>query len=99
MFYGEDKEVLAEAQKRITDNPGKYVNYIYGEKEAGGTSWIYISNVPFDQLGFTYVPYVKLSDLTWDYIAKVPALFGVVFVAGIGGWIITRRNEAESKEG
>jgi hypothetical protein len=61
---------------------------------------MYISNVPFDQLGFTRnVPQFNLSDLTWDYIAKVPALFGVVFVAGIGGWIITRRNEAASKEG
>jgi formate dehydrogenase iron-sulfur subunit len=100
MFYGEDKEVMAEAKTRIADNPGKYVNHIYGEKEAGGTSWLYISNVPFDQLGFTRnVPQVNLSDFTWDYIAKVPALFGVVFVAGIGGWIITRRNEAESKEG
>jgi formate dehydrogenase iron-sulfur subunit len=100
MFYGEDKEVLAEAKKRIANNPGKYVNHIYGEKEAGGTSWMYISNVPFDQLGFTRnVPQFNLSDLTWDYIGKVPALFGVVFVAGIGGWIITRRNEAESKEG
>jgi formate dehydrogenase iron-sulfur subunit len=100
MFYGEDKEVLAEAKKRIANNPGKYVNHIYGEKEAGGTSWMYISNVPFDQLGFTRnVPQLNLSDLTWDYIAKVPALFGVVFVAGIGGWIITRRNEAASKEG
>jgi formate dehydrogenase iron-sulfur subunit len=100
MFYGEDKEVLAEARKRIADNPGKYVNHIYGEKEAGGTSWIYISNVPFDQIGFTRnVPQINLSDLTWDYIAKVPALFGIVFVAGIGGWVITRRNEAASKEG
>ena len=98
MFYGEDKEVLAEAKKRIADNPGKYVNYIYGEHEAGGTSWIYISNVHFSQLGFTYVPQVNLPDLTWSYIGKVPALFGVVLVAGVGSWIITRRKEAESKE-
>jgi formate dehydrogenase iron-sulfur subunit len=100
MFYGEYPDVLAEAKKRIADNPSKYVNAIYGEKEAGGTSWMYISNVPFEQLGFRQnVPQVVLPDLTWAYIKKVPALFGVVFVAGVGSWIITRRNAAEHKEG
>ena len=99
MFYGERKEVLTEAQKRIADNPSKYVNHIYGEKEAGGTSWIYISNVPFNELGFRRnVPQIMLPDLTWSYIGKVPALFGVVLVAGAGSWIITRRKEAEKKE-
>ena len=99
MFYGEYNEVLAEAKKRIADNPSKYVKHIYGEKEAGGTSWMYVSNVPFEQLGFREnVPQIILSDLTWSYIKKVPALFGIVFVAGVGSWVITRRKEAETKE-
>lgn len=100
MFYDEYNVVLAEAKKRIADNPAKYVNHIYGEKEAGGTSWIYISNVPFAELGFkNNVAQAVLPTLTWSYIKKVPALFGVVLVAGAGSWIITRRKEAESKEG
>ncbi|MGW8161422.1 MAG: 4Fe-4S dicluster domain-containing protein [Desulfobulbales bacterium] len=100
MFYGEYKEVLAEAKRRIADNPGKYFNHIYGEHEAGGTSWMYISNVPFEELGFREnVPQFMLPNLTWSYIKKVPALFGVVLVAGAGAWVITRRNEAEHKEG
>lgn len=99
MFYGEYNEVLAEAKQRIAASPSNYVNHIYGEKEAGGTSWIYISNVPFAELGFRRnVSPVVLPDLTWSYIGKVPALFGVVLVAGVGSWIITRRKEAESKE-
>ena len=100
MFYGEYPEVLAEAKKRLAEGKEKYVQQIYGEKEGGGTSWMYISNVPFEQLGFRKsVPQVVLPDLTWAYIKKVPALFGVVFVAGVGSWIITRRKEAERKEG
>ena len=102
MLYGEAKEVMAEAKKRLRDNPGKYVNHIYGEKEAGGTSWIYISDRSFEELGFIQnVPQMVLPDLTWAYISKVPALFGVVFTAGMVGWVITRRNEAEAegKEG
>jgi hypothetical protein len=61
---------------------------------------MYISNVPFDELGFkSNVPQFILPELTWSYIKKVPVLFGVVLVAGAGSWIITRRKEAESKEG
>ncbi len=100
MFYGEEGEVMAEAKKRLRDNPGKYVQHIYGEKEAGGTAWMYISSVPFDELNFRKnVPQMVLPDLTWGYISKVPALFGVVFAAGMVGWVITRRNEAAGKEG
>ena len=32
--------------------PDKYVDHIYGEKEAGGTSVLYLSSVPFEKLGF-----------------------------------------------
>ena len=35
--------------------PHKYVNHVYGEEEVGGTSWLYISPVPFDELGFPEV--------------------------------------------
>src|SRR5262245_20976797 len=50
--YGDRDEMLAEARKRIASRPGNYVDHSYGEKEAGGTSVLYISAVPFDKLGF-----------------------------------------------
>jgi len=31
------------------------VHHIYGEHEAGGTSWLYLSAVPFDRIGFRTV--------------------------------------------
>lgn len=99
MFYGDRKTVLAEAEERIKRNPAKYVQQIYGKTEAGGTSWMYISNVPFEKLGFKMdVPNYPIGTLTWEYISKIPALFGLVFAAGIGGWVITRRNENMGKE-
>ena len=33
------------ASTRIYQNPDKYVHHVYGEHEAGGTSWLYISDV------------------------------------------------------
>ena len=44
--------MLALAHKRIADRPDKYVDHIYGEKELGGTSVVYLSAVPFEKLGF-----------------------------------------------
>jgi formate dehydrogenase iron-sulfur subunit len=56
--------MLQEAHKRISDRPDKYVDHVYGEQEAGGTSVLYLSSVPFEKLGFPDVgnkPYPKLS--------------------------------------
>ena len=49
--FGKREELLQEAKARIAANPN-YVNHVYGETEYGGTSWLYISDVPFEQLGF-----------------------------------------------
>lgn len=51
IMFGKRKELLAEAQKRLQENPGTYVNHIYGEKEVGGTNHLYLSAMPFDKLG------------------------------------------------
>ena len=50
--YGSRDEMLALARKRMDDRPEKYVDHIYGEKELGGTSVLYLSSVPFEKLGF-----------------------------------------------
>jgi formate dehydrogenase iron-sulfur subunit len=50
--FGTRDEMLQEAHTRISEHPDKYVDHIYGEKEAGGTSVLYLSSVSFDKLGF-----------------------------------------------
>ncbi len=50
--YGTRDEMLALAKKRQADRPERYVDHIYGEKELGGTSVLYLSGVPFDKIGF-----------------------------------------------
>jgi formate dehydrogenase iron-sulfur subunit len=99
MFFGKREEVVAEAKRRIGGSPGKYVNHVYGMEEAGGTSWLYLSNVPFQELGFNMnVPKYELPGLTWSYISSIPAVIGVVLAAGIGSWFVTRRQEVKEKE-
>jgi len=52
LTFGKRDELLELAKTRIYTNPGKYTKHIYGEHEAGGTSWLYISDVEMDTLGF-----------------------------------------------
>jgi ferredoxin len=52
LSFGDRDALLAEAKRRIAAEPGRYVPHIYGEKEAGGTGWLYLAALPFDQLDF-----------------------------------------------
>ena len=55
LVFGDREEMLTEAHRRMANRPGRYVDHIYGEKEAGGTSVLYLSAVPFEKLGFPEV--------------------------------------------
>jgi formate dehydrogenase iron-sulfur subunit len=50
--FGDRDEMLLEAKSRIAKRPDRYVNHIYGENEAGGTSVLYLASVPFEKIGF-----------------------------------------------
>lgn len=87
LTFGRRDAILKLARKRLMDNPGTYIDHIYGEHEVGGTSWLYISGVPFEQLGFPMnLPKNPLIELTKGYLSSVPvifttfpALFGMVY--------------------
>ncbi len=100
MQFGQVDEILKEAEKRLKENPGKYVDHIYGKEEAGGTSWIYLSAIPFEQLGFnTKIPAVKLPKLTWNMLSEIPFKVGAL-VVGLGLIAAFRnRGSSESSEG
>jgi len=71
--FGERKELLQEAKKRIKEGKHDYINHIYGEHEVGGTAVLYISDVPFEKLGFkTDLPNQPLGDYTWKVLSKIP---------------------------
>jgi formate dehydrogenase iron-sulfur subunit len=83
LVYGTRDEMLAEAHKRIADRPGRYVDHVYGEKELGGTSVIYISRVPFEKLGFpTYGEKPFTAFNTAALSAVPPAVIGVGAMLG-----------------
>ncbi len=56
MTFGKRKDVLEVAKSKIAENPDKYVDHVYGEHEVGGSSWVYISSKPFNEIGLPELP-------------------------------------------
>lgn len=73
LTFGKRAELLEIARERIYRNPGKYVSQIYGEHEVGGTSWLYLSPVLFEEVGFkTHLGSTALPELSRDFLTAVP---------------------------
>ncbi|GAB4298957.1 MAG: hypothetical protein Kow0090_14410 [Myxococcota bacterium] len=62
--FGKRSELLELAKTRLKDRPERYTDVIYGEKEVGGTSWMYLSPVPFEKIGFLKLPETAPPRLT-----------------------------------
>jgi formate dehydrogenase iron-sulfur subunit len=98
--FGDRDELVREAHARIAAEPGRYTPRVYGVEEAGGTSVLYLSGVPFEQLGFrTALGRTPLPELTERALAKVPSVVAVggVLLYGIW-WITNRRTEVQRLE-
>lgn len=98
---GERDALIAEARKRLAEKPGQYVNRIFGVQEVGGTSVLYLSAVPFEQIGLdTSLPKEALPGLTWQVLEAVPDVVstGSLLLGGVY-WITSRRAEVAKKEG
>ena len=91
-------EILYEAQRRVLNDP-KYVRKVYGLQEAGGTSVFFVSDVPFEKLGFAAVPEKSLPTLTASALADVPTvvLVGGALLSGLY-WITQRRELVSAAE-
>lgn len=66
LTFGSRRELIAEARKRIFENPKDYVNQIFGEEVAGGTGLLYLSPAPFKELGFN----MKLQNSSYPALTK-----------------------------
>jgi Fe-S-cluster-containing dehydrogenase component len=94
--FGTRREMVRIAQNRIADNPQQYVDHIYGEKEVGGTGWLYLASVPFARLGFnTELSHEPVPRLTQEFLYAVPIIFLLwpAFLNGMRHSEIEKENE------
>jgi formate dehydrogenase iron-sulfur subunit len=97
-IVGNRDDILDEAQRRILGD-SKYVRHIYGSDEAGGTSVFYISDVPFEKLGFVAAPRQPMPVLTASALGDGPTVIvvGGAVLAGLY-WITQRRAQVALAE-
>lgn len=100
LTFGTREQILEEARSRIKQYPARYIDHVYGETEAGGTSWMYLSAIPFEELGFPEFdsePVPELSDNVAIY-GTPSMLVGVAALLGGIYWATSRRAEGKQEE-
>lgn len=95
LTWGKRGDLLAEAHRRIGENPDRYVDHVYGEDDAGGTSILYLSAVPFEDLGLENLGIRSIPEISEGTAELVlpgvlvggPILLGMIrLIAKRGGW-------------
>ena len=96
--FGSRRELIEEARKRIASFPDMYHDVIYGEHEAGGTGWLYLSAVPFEELGFnTKVSKRPYPELTKGFLYSVPSIFVIAPAVLLGIHSATKNNSQKEQ--
>ena len=91
LSFDERGAVIAEANEAEAEGA-----YLYGRDEVGGTSWIYVSDVPFDELGFPDVGTKSYPSHSWGIFGSQIATV-VVGAAALGLYSLYLRRK--NKEG
>lgn len=99
LIFGKREDIMRLAKNRVAQDPKRYVQHVYGEKEAGGTAWVVISGAPFGKLGLdenmNERPY---AELTAGALGAVPMVIGLWPILLGGAYLITKRSEKVAKE-
>lgn len=78
LVFGHRKNLLKIAHERIRGNPDRYVDHVYGEYEVGGTAWVYLSGVPFEEVGFdTDIQKEPILANAQSFLSQVPMVLAI----------------------
>jgi len=99
-IFGDRDELLAEAHRRIKDEPENYFNRVFGEVEVGGTAILYISDIDLSFLSYpTRSDTPVLPKTTTPAMSAVPPAFiGMGAVMGGLYWFCKRREKIHNRE-
>jgi Fe-S-cluster-containing dehydrogenase component len=99
LVFGERKELIKVADQRILAYPDRYIDHIYGEKEMGGTNWLYLTSEPFAQIGMREdLGNTSAPKLTKGALGAVPIVVGLWPVLLTGIYAINKRKEKIAAE-
>jgi Fe-S-cluster-containing dehydrogenase component len=94
MTFGKRTDLISLGHKKIRDNPGKYVDHVYGEHEVGGTSWLYLSAAPFNLIGFrTDLGAAAIPTLGKPFLSLVAPVFVTIPALCMGLYSFKKRRD------
>lgn len=92
--FGRREELLAQSHAQIASAPERYVDHVYGEYEAGGTSMLYLSPVPFEQLGFPTLGSQAIPHNAEAIMKRTPLVAATVASVAVGlHWVLKQRDQ------
>lgn len=92
--FGTRDALLAQAHAQIESNPGRYVDHVFGEYEVGGTSMLYLSDIPFAELGFpTNLPNTAPPEETEKIMGTLPSVIIGMGALMAGTAFVTHRKQ------
>lgn len=100
IVFGRRADLLRLARQKIEQKPKRYTPWIYGEREAGGTSWLYLNGRPAAELDLLPLPSVSPARQT-EAIQHGVYRFGVIpllFYGFLGGWMWLSRRRRSTEE-
>ena len=99
LSFGKRKDLIELGHQRIRQNPDLYEHHIYGEKEVGGTAWMYLSSAPFDQVGFdTDLGNQPILSYVKEFLTVVPMVLTIWPALFAGFHLLATRKEGLKKE-
>lgn len=99
LMYGKRRDLIKEARRRIYEKPELYTDHIYGEHEVGGTSWLYLASVPFEELGMnTNLQQSSYPALTKGFLYSVPSVDLLLPPLLLGIYTATKNNKSKEEE-
>jgi formate dehydrogenase iron-sulfur subunit len=102
LVYGEREDLVKEAHARIKAHPERYVDHVYGEFENGGTSYLILSHVPYNELGLPDIGSLPVKEVS-EKVMEITIPFalgwaGVLTAIVAGVHISNNKREAGSKK-
>jgi formate dehydrogenase iron-sulfur subunit len=95
--FGRRDRLLARAHAQIASYPERYIDHIFGEFEVGGTSMLYLSDIPFAELGFPVdLPQTAPPQETAKIMGALPLVITGVTALMAGTAAYTHRQSEKS---
>ena len=101
--FGPREKLLEEAHRRIAEKPELYQDHVYGEHEFGGTSVMYVSDIPlneplriptleqFEKMRVPSLAQESIPHLVHGWVMVTPVQFVTVAAGLSGAWFLKRR--------